>query len=803
MKISVNWLKDFLPSFSPDIPALVEKLTFLGLEVEEVHALQLPDDLVVAGRIEDVQRHPDADRLTVCRVATGGDEPLQIVCGAPNVRQGMLVPVATVGAKLRLADGEVLAIRKSRIRGVHSFGMICAPDELGLSDDHSGVMELDPATPPGTPLSAILESDVMLDIAVTPNRPDVLSHLGLARELAPPDEIVLPSRHPVDFSGIGTLVEIADRDACPYYTAVVIRGIEVRESPAWLKRRLESIGLNPKNNIVDITNYILHSLGQPLHAFDLNKLAGERVVVRSDLSAAFTALNQENCTVFHGMPVICDAAKPAALAGVMGGLDSAVSAATTDILLESAYFSASRIRKSARTAGISSDSSYRFERGVDPLNVRRGSECAAAMILELAGGRITDAMECGTLPEEPGRVTLRPDRVNAMLGSSIPLDTMRHILVRLGFRCAATADDGQMEFHVPSWRVDVTSEIDLVEEIARVYGYDNIQPSPQMMTTYPQSRKVPEYFPDYLRGILIGLNFREILTNPLIRRSEAELFDSRVVTALNPISEGLEVLRPSLVPAFLKVIAHNIRHGNRDLRLFEVASGFLGAGVTREGESPLEAFGEREYLVMAITGSSHPRLWNQPAVKSDFFDMSGAVEMLLEKLNLLDKSSLIAYNENTVGIDLLLTGQGENRICRAGTVQMVEGALLGEFDIEQDVFLAELHTAVLQDAFSASVVYDPPSKFPAVQRDLSFILPRGVAVQKLVDVVRASDPLIRGVSVFDHFERGTEHGGERSVALALDIADHERTLQDERINGILEKAGTNAGKQLGAVIRQV
>ncbi|NTU87560.1 MAG: phenylalanine--tRNA ligase subunit beta [Chlorobiaceae bacterium] len=803
MKISVNWLKDFLPSFSPDIPALVEKLTFLGLEVEEVHAMQLPDELVVAGRIEDVQPHPDADRLTVCKVAAGGHELLQIVCGAPNVRQGMIVPVATVGAKLRLPDGEVLAIRKSKIRGVHSFGMICAADELGLSEDHSGVMELDPSVLPGTPLSAVLESDVMLDIAVTPNRPDVLSHLGMARELAPPEEIILPPGHPVNFSGTGTLVEIADREACPYYTAVVIRGIEVRESPAWLKRRLESIGLNPKNNIVDITNYILHSIGQPLHAFDLKKLSGERVVVRSDVAADFMALNQENCPVLAGMPVICDALKPAALAGVMGGLDSAVSVATTDILLESAYFSPSRIRKSARKAGISSDSSYRFERGVDPLNVKRGAECAVAMILELAGGRITEAMECGSLPEEPCRVTLRPDRVNAMLGSSIAADTMKHILVRLGFRFAASAENGGMEFMVPSWRVDVTSEIDLVEEVARVYGYDNIQPSAQMRTTYPQSRKVPEYFPDYLRGILIGLNFREILTNPLIRRSEAELFDSRVVTALNPISEGLEVLRPSLVPAFLKVIAHNIRHGNRDLRFFEIASGFLAAGVSRDGASPLEAFGEREYLVMAITGSSHPRLWNQPAVKSDVYDMSGAVQMLLEKLNLLDKSALIAYNENTVGIDLLLTGQGESRTCRAGTVLMVDSAVLGEFDIGQDVFLAELDTAVLEEAFSAAVVYDPPSRFPAVQRDLSFILPRGVAVQKLVDVVRASDPLIRSVSVFDHFERSAEQGGERSVALSLDIVDHERTLQDERINGILEKAGTNAGKQLGAVIRQV
>ncbi|MBM3162286.1 MAG: phenylalanine--tRNA ligase subunit beta [Chlorobi bacterium] len=804
MKISVNWLKDFLPSFSPDIPALVEKLTFLGLEVEEVHARELPDGHVVAGRIEALERHPDADRLTVCQVDTGGDELLQIVCGAPNVRQGMVVPVATVGAKLRQPDGGVFAIRKSRIRGVHSFGMICAADELGLSDDHSGVMELDASTSPGTPLSAVLERDVMLDIAVTPNRSDVLSHLGLARELASPAEMVLPARHHVDFSDSRNLVDITDFAACSYYTAVVIRGITVSESPAWLKGRLESIGLKPKNNIVDITNYILHALGQPLHAFDLGKLAGERVVVRGDVSGSLALLNQERCTVEPGMPVICDAEKPVALAGVMGGLDSAVSALTTDILLESAYFAPSRIRKSAKKAGISSDSSYRFERGVDPLNVKRAAECAVALILELAGGEIAGSGECGSVPDEHRGILLRPERVNAMLGSSIPAEDMKEILVRLGFRSEAPESDGSMLFTVPSWRVDVTAEIDLIEEVARVFGYDNIQPSPQMMTTYPQSRRVPEYFPDYLRGILTGLDFREILTNPLVGRSEAGLFSSRIVSALNPISEGLEVLRPSLVPSFLKVIAHNIRHGNRDLRLFEVARGFLRTQSADDAhESPLGAFTEREYLVMAITGSRYPRLWNQPAVKCDVYDMTGAVEMLLEKLNLLDKSSLIVYNENTVGIDVLPAGQEVNRICRAGMVQMVDPAVLGEFDIAQEVYLAELDTAILESVFSSAVVYESPSKYPAVQRDLSFVLPRGVPVQKLVAVVRASDSLIRSVAVFDHFERNEQQGGERSVALSVEIVDHESTLQDERINGILEKAGMSAGKQLGAVIRQV
>jgi phenylalanyl-tRNA synthetase beta chain len=805
MKISVSWLQDFLPSFNPDIQSLVDKLTFLGFEVEEVCARQLPDDYVVVGRIESVERHPDADRLTVCRVDTGGSDPLQIVCGAPNVRQGMIVPVATVGARLIQPDGEVFAIRKSKIRGVHSFGMICAADELGLSEDHSGVMELDASLAPGIPVSTVLKGDVMLDIAVTPNRPDVLSHLGLSRELAPPEELVLPARHAVDFAVTENIVEIMDPEACPYYTVVVIRGVTVRESPAWLKERLESIGLKPKNNIVDITNYILHALGQPLHAFDLAKLAGGRVIIRSDSAASFTLLNQETCTIRTGMPVICDAEKPVALAGVMGGSDSSVTSETTDILLESAYFSPSRIRKSAKQAGIASDSSYRFERGVDPMNVRRAAECAVALILELAGGEIASAQESGVVPAEGAPITLRTERVNAILGSAIGPEAMKEILVRLGFRCEETTEEGSMVFRVPSWRVDAIAEIDLIEEIARVYGYDNIVPAERMVTSYPASRTVPEYFPDHLRGIVAGLNFREILTNPLIRRSEAELFDQRVVAALNPISEGLEVLRPSLVPAFLKVIAHNLRHGNRDLRFFEVARGFTGNELKGEDDeaSPLDVFHEREYLVMALSGARHPRLWNQLSVKSDVYDMTGAVEMLLEKLNLLEKSSLIVYNENTVGIDVILPGKKGSHACSAGTVRMIDAAMLREFDIGQEVFLAELDVAVLQSAFTAAVTYEPPSRFPVVQRDLSFILPEGIAVRKLVDVVRSSDPMIRNVSVFDQFERTSLNGKENSVALSLDIVDYDRTLQDERISDILDKAGSEAGKQLGAVIRQV
>ena len=803
MKISVSWLKDFLPSFSSDTPSLVEKLTFLGFEVEEVQESSLPDDLVVVGRIDEVTAHPNAERLTICRVDVGRQEPLQIVCGAPNVRAGMLVPVATDKAKLTGSDGKTFTIKPSKIRGERSFGMICAADELGLSDDHSGVMELDPSCTIGEPVARYLDGDVVLDIAVTPNRPDVLSHLGVARELAGDEKIHYPAQNPVAFSKTGTLVDVRDAVACPYYTGVVIRGVTVAQSPAWLRRKLESIGLRPKNNIVDITNYILHGLGQPLHAFDLGKLDGGRVVVRSDMRGGFVAINQHPCAVEPGMPVICDSLKPLALAGVMGGLDSAVSDATTDILLESAWFDASMIRKSAKKAAISSDASYRYERGIDPRNVRRSAECAVSLILELAGGRVEEAQEWGSVPADLRRVTLRPARVNALLGSAIGAAEMAEMLRRIGFS-AEKATGESITFDVPPCRVDVSEEIDLVEEIARLYGYDNIQPSAQMATIYPQSRNFPEFFPDFLRSLMVGLNFREILTNPLIKRDEAELFTDRLVEVLNPISEGLEVLRPGLVAGFLKVISHNIRHGNRDLRFFEVARGFQSVPETERPLEPLlDAYREQEHLVLAMTGSRFPRIWNQLPEKVDFYDLMGAVEMLLEKLNLLDKSAVNIYNEGTVSIDVQLTEKGKSCLYKVGEVRQLGSDLLDKFDIGQDVYIAELDAAVLERCFNPEVAYEPPSRFPVVQRDISLILPPDVSVQSLVELVRSSDSLIRGVSVFDLFERAPEDGGERSVALSLEIADHTGTLQEEKISDILSKVGSNAASKLGAVIRQV
>ncbi|TCD47327.1 phenylalanine--tRNA ligase subunit beta [Chlorobium sp. N1] len=800
MKISVSWLGDFLPSFSPDIPALVDRLTFLGLEVEEVDSTPLPDERVVVGRVLSVEAHPDADRLRVCMVEVGGEEPLQIVCGAPNVAAGMVVPVATAGARLAMEDGTSFTIKPSKIRGQRSFGMICAADELGLSGDHSGVMELGAECRVGEPFARYLHSDTVLDIAVTPNRPDVLSHLGIARELADsPESIRRPEGAAVEFSRSGSLVEILDAGACPLYLGTLIRGVTVAPSPRWLAERLESIGLRPKNNIVDITNYVLHALGQPLHAFDLHKLEGGRVIVRSDIEGTFTALNGESCSVQAGMPVICDGKKPVALAGVMGGLDSAVTEGTVDILLEAAYFSPSPVRRSARLSGISSDSSYRFERGIDPAGVTAAARAAVALILEIAGGTVEVAHMQGELEPAPSVMPFRPSRANELLGTAIAPQAMAGMLSRIGFRVLSD-EGGVMQVGVPTYRVDVQQEIDLIEEVARLHGYDNIEASPRMAATYPSSRKRPGYFPDFLRSVMVGLDFREVLTNPLMKREEAAVFNEDLIAVLNPISEGLEVLRPGLVPGMLKVIAHNIRHGNRDMRLFEVAHGFTAAsGADADGRGPLGAYHEKEWLAMALTGSRYPRSWNQPSDRVDFYDAVGAVEMLLGKLNLLDKSAVNIYNDKTVSIDLELTEGKKKRLLPAGRVTRLDSGVLAGFDIEQDVFIVELDVPVLEKGYSPDVVYDPPSKFPAVQRDLSFSLPGTVPVQSLVGLVRSSDPLIRDVSVFDLFERDAE----RSVGLSISIADHKGTLQEARISEILRTVGVNAESKLGAVIRQV
>ncbi|TNJ36008.1 phenylalanine--tRNA ligase subunit beta [Prosthecochloris vibrioformis] len=802
MKISVNWLQDFIPSFAPDIPSFVDQLTYSGLEVEGIETTTLPDDKVLVGHVLSVAQHPDADRLKMCMVDVGQDEPLQIVCGAPNVATGMKVPVATIGAKLTTASGESFTIKKSKLRGQRSFGMICAADELGLPGGHDGVMELDPEAVTGALFASCLQADTVLDIAVTPNRPDVLSHFGVAREVAGTEQVVRPSAPTLSFAPSSTLIELADRDACPYYSGVVIRGIKVAESPLWLRDRLESIGLKPKNNIVDITNYILHAFGQPLHAFDLAALEGPGVRVRTDIDRELQVLNQEICRLRPGMAVICDHEKPLAVAGVMGGFDSAVTVSTTDILLESAWFEPASVRKTAKQLGLSTDASYRYERGVDPRGVIPAAEYAVMLILELAGGEVVESAVAGGLPGDPAPVMFRPSRARDILGCDIDDEDMVAMLSFIGFAPLERSDAGIL-FSVPSFRFDVEQEIDLVEEVARLKGYDTIEASGRMVASYPQARSFPEHFPDFLRALMAGLQFREVLTNPLMTKREAGLFSEKTVAPLNPISEGLEVLRPSLVPAILKVVGHNIRHGNRDLQLFEVANSFEESNGRNDTDNPLQDYLERETLALVVTGSRYPVNWSHKPEQVDFYDLKGAVEMLLDKLNLLDKSALNIYNDNTLSIEVRLDDGKESPVFQAGRIMIMPEEVLKEFDIDQPVFAAELDVDVLARCYKRDVVYQSPSKYPVVQRDLSFQVPERVTAHDLLGCIGSCDELIRNVTVFDLFERKMDDGTtEKSVAVAMYLGDNRATLKDEQINSIISKVVARVESELGAVIRQ-
>jgi phenylalanyl-tRNA synthetase beta chain len=809
MKISLNWLKAFAPSLVLTESEIAARLTSLGFEVENIQHLGGRFHNVVVGKVLACQKHPNADRLSVCTVDVGQSEALQIVCGAPNVAAGQFVPVALVGAELHRYSGETLTIKKSKIRGVESMGMICAEDELGLSDNHDGIMVLGTEADPfavGAPLDTYVPRDTVFDLAITPNRPDALSHLGIARELVGVTGVALPSYHALPFVQSSSRIQLEDTAACPHYAAVLIEGVKIAPSPLWLQNRLKAIGLRPINNVVDITNYVLHSVGQPLHAFDLDQLLEQRIRVRTDICGEFVTLDGKTRLIEPGMIMICDAQRPVAIGGIMGGLHSEISDRTTNVLLESAYFNPSQIRRASKKLGLSTDASYRFERGVDWGNIRGAAAMATAMILELAGGRVIETTENVAQERQRIHVSLSPRRVNSFLGASLEPSRMVSILVGLGFEKIEQTPE-QISFAVPSWRVDVSAEVDLIEEIARVYGYDNFAPAEKMNAAYPVGRADKAHFNDRLRRFMIGMGFKEILTNPLLSLSEAQVFSERVVRTLNPISEDMAALRPSLMPSLLKVVAHNHNLSNFDLRLFEVARVFELA--SPDEPTLVSGYREREMLGIAITGRRAPRSWahaNQPA---DFFDLKGAVEELLDGLHLLEKSKFIPYTHNKLHLEIDATRNTSLGRIFAGVLQIVPKEWLMRYDIDKPVFLAELDVEVLRNFAEFDYEYHAPAKFPAVTRDLAFYVPIDVASADMVDEIIQVHPSIEQVQVFDVYEPVSSAGrstsavaSRRSLAFSLRLVSHERTFTEDEISALLTKVIERIQSKYGAELRQ-
>ena len=824
MKISYNWLKSYVRlGISPAETA--DLLTMSGLEVDGIEEYQATLDGVVVGHVEKVERHPNADRLTVCSVDVGGESPLPIVCGAPNVAAGQRVPVALVGTMLHLPSRDnpeqrqPVTITRSKIRGEISEGMICAEDELGLSDDHSGIMVLSPDAEIGQPFEAYLRArgvevgDAVLDVAVTPNRPDAVSHIGVARDLAAltRTDLSLPEVPlPVDGGDADhqVRIEIEAPEGCHRYVAMIVRGVRVGESPAWLRQRLTSVGLRPRNNIVDVTNFVMYECGQPLHAFDMDQLAGATIRVRrAEPGEEFVTLDSKRRVLPDDALLICDAERPVAIAGVMGGENSEVTDATVNVLIESAYFDPSSIRRTARSLGLQTDASYRFERGVDSDGQRWAAARAAALIAELSGGEvISGAVDARPIQAEVRELGLALASVERVLGVDIPAEEVARLLRAIGFGVSADSD-GMMQCRVPTFRPDVTREIDVIEEIARLHGFDDI-PEPETMRV--PARAVPRERPIDLvrariRGVLAGFGYREIYTNSLLSDAAAERFrvpeistleDGEVVRTLNPISQEMAALRPSLLPGMLDVLRHNANRGARQLRLFETGRVFRG-GIA---DTVVPGFLESEVLLFAVTGLRNESAWYEKEQRVDFFDLKGAVATLLERLELPRVRMEPVYEGSDV-TEYHLALYVES--APLGTVAKLSAKEAARYDLEGDVFFAELDV----DAITALSRLDEPtefrslSRFPRVERDLAFLVDAAQEVGPVLRVIETSGGnLLRGVKPFDLYEGPGVPEGKKSVAFAL-VFGADRTLTDEEVDERVQRVVAAVREQFSADLR--
>lgn len=772
MNVSLNWLASHLDLKGKSPEELDKLLTFAGVEVEGIELKGVPSDKIVVAQIKEAVQHPDADKLKVTQVDAGEGKLRQIVCGAKNYKVGDKVPCCLPGADL---GGFVIG--ETKMRGVESKGMLAAASEIGLTDVEDGLMILPEDFEIGKPVKELFDHDVLLEVEVTPNRPDLLSHYGMARELAtllevPLGELEIPERSATKSEG----VRIEASDVCPYYTAVRISGVEVKESPAWLKERLEAIGLRPINNVVDITNFVLHELGQPLHAFDAAKVSGDLVIRTAKEGEVFKALDEESYTLETEDCVISDEAGTAlALGGVMGGLDSGVTEASTDILLESAYFTPSRIRRTSRRTALSSDSSYRFERGVDPAGVATASALAVKLILELAGGNAeAETITVGELPVLTQPVALDLDRLDQLSGSSISHDDAASILTRLGLSQTA---DGLWD--VPSFRADLQRHIDLVEEIVRVKGLDAV-PSRLRGTFVPSSTVDHAYDADMrLRERLAGLGFHECQTIKLISDDQVAdalplkpLRDGDTIRVSLPLSEDHAVLRPSLVPGLIASAERNIRQGAGSLRLFEMGKFFRNAGGGKATDL------EGESLAILISGETEPSGWSRQSNAADLYDLKAVIQALVPGVQI--QLSPRERDGFALGADINAAGQN------IGSFAMVSPSRQRELDANAPIFVADLDLVKLRKLSAVSRDIDELPQFPGSTRDAAMEAPATLTNAEIEKALgKIKEPLLTGYECFDLFSDPTGEklaADRKSIAYRLYYRSAEKTLKTKEVD---------------------
>ena len=806
MKISYNWIKQFLKI---DLPSaeVSDILTDLGLEVEIVEKYQSVKgglEGVVVGHVLTCEKHPDADRLNITTVDLGEGTPVQIVCGATNVAAGQKVPVATIGTKLFDKDGNEFEIKKGKIRGQESHGMICAEDELGLGTSHDGIMVLDSNLKPGTPAAKVfnIENDEVFEIGLTPNRADAMSHMGVARDLRAALiqknaslELITPSvsKFKVDKRTLKIDVDVKDSSLAPRYCGVTISDVTIKPSPSWLQNRLKAIGLTPKNNVIDVTNYVLHELCQPLHAFDAAKINGKVTVKTVEAGTKFVTLDDVERTLHEEDLLICDDKGPICLAGVFGGKNSGVSENTTTIFLESAYFNPVTIRKTAKRHSLSTDASFRFERGIDPTITEYALKRAALLIQEVAGGEITsDVIDVYPKKIEDFTVFLNYEKAFKLIGQELPKETIKKIVASLDIKVNNSSDAG-LGLIIPAYRVDVQREVDVIEEILRVYGYNNITFSKKLNATVAKSARTEDYKVQNIIGSqLNSFGFHEMMANSLTTPDYVQLSEllkeEYNVTMMNPLSSELSVMRQSMLYSGLEAISYNINRKNSDLKLFEFGKSY---------RKLLSGYNEKKHLTLFVSGNRVSESWTNVQKPTDFFLFKGYVNSILSRLG-FDKTQNLPI-ENDIFSEGIAFALGNDTLVEMGTIKK---SILKYFDIKQEVFYAEFNWDLVIKLLSNKIKFTAIPKYPEVRRDFALLVDTNVAFESIYKVARQTEKsLLKDINLFDVYEGKNLPEGKKSYAVSFTIQDTTKTLTDVQIDKIMSKLQSNFESELGAQLR--
>lgn len=829
MTISYHWLHDYLP-VKLDPEQLSKILTSIGLEVEAMHHYEeVPGNLqgLVTGEVIECGPHPNADKLKITQVSTGAGSTLAIVCGAPNVAAGQKVVVAVPGTTIHPVKGEPVTLKAAKIRGVESHGMLCAEDEIGIGENHDGIIVLPPATPVGVPAAQVFNpyTDWVYEIGLTPNRMDAMSHLGVARDVCAylthhegkvcTVKLPYPAHFEPGSQAETIAVTIENPLACARYSGISVSGITPGPSPAWMQHRLRAIGLRPINNVVDITNYILHETGQPLHAFDAHRIAGSKIIVKNlPEGTPFIALDGKERKLGAEDLMICDGSGPVAIGGVFGGLNSGIQDDTRDIFLESAWFEPQGVRKTSMKLGLRTDAAIRFEKGVDISGTVQVLQRAALMIKELAGGKISSRVT-DVFPQPPARrtVSLTYSYLERLSGKAYPADAVKKILTALGFTIESELKDQAghitgISVAVPFHKTDISIPADLVEEVMRIDGLDNIE-IPVAIRISPAVETNPAAFAlkEKIAGYLVGLGFNEVLTNSISNSAYFDAYpDGDKVRLLNNLSSELDVLRPSMLETGLETLAFNLNRKNLSLKMFEFGKTY---GHLPEGETGLTPFREVDHLCLYLTGSLGEDTWHLKTTPVDYYYAKGVTEALLGLCGLKGVPGAPAGAAGDLASAFEYTYKGPDKSfagARLARVGQVDKKYADRFDIRQPVFFVDMDWAKIASLYSRQVIlYQEVARFPAVQRDLALVVDESIPYAKIeAAAFKDSNKLkrLRSVQLFDVFRSEKLGAGKKSVALSFTFQDEEKTLTDKEIDAMMQQLTRTFESELGAGLRK-